>query len=74
MIVYCHPYEFCPDELDDYRTEVPLRRRLSQSGGRAASIRRITRLLDTFPFGRFDATLRSWGIPPSPASASAVAA
>jgi polysaccharide deacetylase family protein (PEP-CTERM system associated) len=63
MIMYCHPYEFSPRELDDYRGEVPARERLSQSSGRAASIRRITRLLDTFPFGRFDDTLRSWGLP-----------
>lgn len=74
MIMYCHPYEFDPRELDDYRGEISRRHRLSQSSGRAASVRRMARLLDNLPFGRFDETLRSWGLqPPLPAATFAVA-
>lgn len=61
-ILYFHPYEFSPHELDDYRGEVALSRRLSQSLGRKALVERLTRLLDAFPFGRFDETLSSWGL------------
>ena len=60
VILYFHPYEFSPRELDDYRGAVPLSRRLSQSLGRKALVERLTRLLQAFPFGRFDETLRSW--------------
>ncbi len=59
-ILYFHPYEFSPRELDDYRGEIPLSRRLSQGLGRKALVERLTRLLKAFPFGRFDETLRSW--------------
>ncbi len=62
-ILYCHPYEFSPAELDDYRGLIPARQRLSQSVGRAASIKRLRSLLESLPFGRFDETLRAWGIP-----------
>jgi len=61
-ILYFHPYEFNAQELDEYRSEVPLSRRWSQSLGRKASIERLTRLLKGFPFGRFDETLRAWGL------------
>ena len=63
-IIYCHPYEFSPHELDDFRGQVPGRVRLSQSLGRAALARRMTSLLRTFPFGPLDATLRSWRMDP----------
>jgi hypothetical protein len=62
-IMYCHPYEFSPRELDDYRGRIPTRQRLSQSLGRAASIERMRSLLERLPFGRFDDTLSAWGIP-----------
>jgi polysaccharide deacetylase family protein (PEP-CTERM system associated) len=65
-IMYCHPYEFSPRELDDYRGQIPTRQRLSQSLGRGASIKRMRSLLERLPFGRFDDTLSSWGIPMSP--------
>jgi polysaccharide deacetylase family protein (PEP-CTERM system associated) len=65
-ILYCHPYEFSPRELDDYRGVIPARQRLSQSMGRAASIRRMRSLMTALPFGRFDETLRSWGISSGP--------
>jgi len=62
VILYCHPYEFSPRELDDYRDQIPLSRRLSQSMGRNAAIERFTALMGRFPFGRFDETLSSWGL------------
>ena len=62
-IMYCHPYEFSPRELNDYRGRIPARQRLSQSLGRGASIKRMRSLLGRLPFGRFDDTLESWGIP-----------
>jgi polysaccharide deacetylase family protein (PEP-CTERM system associated) len=61
-IVYCHPYEFNARELDDFRGEVPGRRRLSQSVGRGRFIPRLKRLFAELPFGRFDHVLREWGI------------
>ena len=67
-IMYCHPYEFSPRELDDYRGDIPTRQRLSQSLGRASSVRRMRSLLARLPFGRFDETLGSWGIPMPPAA------
>jgi len=60
VILYFHPYEFDPRELDDYRDDVTRSRRLSQSLGRRALADRLTRLLREFPFGRFDETLSSW--------------
>ena len=63
VVLYCHPYEFSPRELDDYRGEIPWSLRRSQSFGRAASMKRFARLLKTLPFGRFDETLRCWGLP-----------
>jgi polysaccharide deacetylase family protein (PEP-CTERM system associated) len=62
VILYCHPYEFNPRELDDYRGQIRPARRLSQSMGRNATIKRFTRLMGTFPFGRFDETLSAWGL------------
>ena len=72
VVLYCHPYEFSPRELDDYRGAVPWSRRRSQSFGRAASMKRYARLLRTLPFGRFDDTLRCWGLleEPEPARRS----
>jgi len=59
-IVYCHPYEFNPTELDEYRGQVPLRVRLHQGLGRRAFSRRIRHLLVTLPFGRMDEVLNGW--------------
>lgn len=63
VIVYCHPYEFSPRELDDYRGEISWSRRVSQSFGRSAAMKRFARVMSTLPFGRFDDTLRCWGLP-----------
>jgi hypothetical protein len=61
-VVYCHPYEFAPDELDGYRDRVPARMRAQQGMGRKAIARRVRRLLAELPFGRFDDTLAAWGL------------
>jgi polysaccharide deacetylase family protein (PEP-CTERM system associated) len=61
-IVYCHPYEFNPTELDDYRGRIPTLLRLSQSVGRDSFARRVRALLASGRFGRFDAVLASWGL------------
>ena len=60
-IIYCHPYEFSPDELKGYR-DVPARLRLSQGIGRRSFADRVRRLLAGFPFGRFSDVLADWGL------------
>jgi polysaccharide deacetylase family protein (PEP-CTERM system associated) len=59
-IVYCHPYEFNPRELDDYADRVPLAFRLYQGMGRASFAGRVRHLLRTLPFGRLDQVIRTW--------------
>jgi polysaccharide deacetylase family protein (PEP-CTERM system associated) len=63
-IVYCHPYEFNPHELDDYRKhpDVSWRLRASQQLGRGSFTARVRSLLGTFSFGRLDAVLETWGL------------
>jgi polysaccharide deacetylase family protein (PEP-CTERM system associated) len=61
-VIYCHPYEFNPRELDDYRRSVPTRLRVSQGLGRGSFAQRVRTLLRSVPFGRFDDVLTSWGI------------
>ena len=61
-IVYCHPYEFDPTELDAYRDRVPLSFRLHQGLGRRALVRRMRGLFAALPFGRLDAVLAAWGL------------
>ena len=65
VVLYCHPYEFSPRELDDYRNAIPASQRLSQSIGRAAAMKRFERVMSTLRFGRFDETLDAWGLPES---------
>ncbi len=62
VVVYCHPYEFNPAEMQDYGDRVPWARRVHQGLGRASFIRRVERLLRVLPFGRFDAMLKTWRI------------
>jgi polysaccharide deacetylase family protein (PEP-CTERM system associated) len=61
-VVYTHPYEFNPRELDEYGGRVPERLRLAQSLGRQSLVARVGRLLSRLPFGRFDATLEAWAL------------
>jgi polysaccharide deacetylase family protein (PEP-CTERM system associated) len=62
VVIYCHPYEFNPTELAEFRTEVSFRRRLSQGFGRRSSRRRIKGLSEALPFGRLDQVLAAWGV------------
>jgi polysaccharide deacetylase family protein (PEP-CTERM system associated) len=59
-IVYCHPYEFNPEELDDYREHVSPMFRIYQGLGRGSFEGRIRHLLTSLPFGRMDEVLRVW--------------
>jgi polysaccharide deacetylase family protein (PEP-CTERM system associated) len=61
-VIYCHPYEFNPSELNDYRGVVSTPLRLSQGFGRSSFAARIRSLLSTLQFGRFDAVLEACGL------------
>jgi polysaccharide deacetylase family protein (PEP-CTERM system associated) len=61
-VVYCHPYEFNPGELAEFRGQVPYRTRLSQGIGRASFRQRVKALLESLPFGRLDEVLAAWQI------------
>jgi polysaccharide deacetylase family protein (PEP-CTERM system associated) len=61
-VVYCHPYEFNPQELADYSGRVSRTLALSQGLGRQHFAARIRRLLSGLPFGRFDDVLTAWGL------------
>jgi polysaccharide deacetylase family protein (PEP-CTERM system associated) len=56
-IIYCHPYEFNPDELADFRGKAPSRFLFTQGIGRRQFAERMRHLLGTFSFGRFDEVL-----------------
>ena len=60
-IVYCHPYEFNPDELAGY-ADVSRRVLLSQGAGRRTFARRMQSLLTTFSFGTLADVLDTWGV------------
>lgn len=60
-VVYCHPYEFNPDELADYHA-APRAFRVTQSLGRQRFAARVGRLLDRFEFGRLCDVLEAWGL------------
>lgn len=49
-IVYMHPYEYDPAEMNFYKTKVPWIRRLHQGLGRKGFPRKIDRLLEEFEF------------------------
>jgi polysaccharide deacetylase family protein (PEP-CTERM system associated) len=61
-VVYCHPYEFAPAELEEYRGKVPSRVLRVQSLGRRRFVPRLRRLLRSHAFGRFDDVLAAWGV------------
>lgn len=61
-VVYCHPYEFSPDELAHYRGQVPERFRRAQGLGRKAFVPRLRNLLRSMRFGRLDDVLGAWGV------------
>ncbi len=60
-VVYCHPYEFNPDELADY-PDVPRSFRISQHLGRRRFAARVRRLLEGSDFGRLCDALAAWGL------------
>jgi hypothetical protein len=60
-VVYCHPYEFNSDELDDYR-HVSRRLRLSQGIGRRGFGERVRALISSFAFGRLSDVLDAWSL------------
>ena len=59
-IIYCHPYEFHPRELDSYRGLVSPAVLLYQGLGRASFVERVKGLLSRFRFGRLDEVLDSY--------------
>jgi len=60
-IVYCHPYEFNPVELAEYKGLVPEKFRRAQGLGRSRFVPRLKSLLETMRFGRLDDVLIAWG-------------
>jgi polysaccharide deacetylase family protein (PEP-CTERM system associated) len=60
VVVYCHPYEFNDQELDDYQRAVSPVVRLSQNLGRSSFVGRVRALLTKLRFGRFDEVLDAW--------------
>lgn len=60
VILYCHPYEWNPNEMSDYRGRVSPYLAFTQSLGRDAFVRRMRRLFATRPFGRFDQVIDDW--------------
>jgi polysaccharide deacetylase family protein (PEP-CTERM system associated) len=63
-VLYCHPYEFNPHELAEYRGKAPRAFRFQQGLGRRAFVRRLRRLSAEIPLGRLDTTLAAWGAAP----------
>ena len=60
VILYCHPYEFSPEEMDEYRGRVGAGCRFTQGIGRASFIRRVNHLLSALPFGLFAEVMQGW--------------
>jgi polysaccharide deacetylase family protein (PEP-CTERM system associated) len=61
-IIYCHPYEFAPDELDEFRGDVSPLFLHYQRLGRRQFAPRVRYLFDALPFGRMDSVLANWGV------------
>jgi polysaccharide deacetylase family protein (PEP-CTERM system associated) len=62
VIVYCHPYEITPEEIDEFRGRVPRFFLWSQRLGRQRFAARIKHLFNSLPFGRMDTVLTNWSI------------
>jgi polysaccharide deacetylase family protein (PEP-CTERM system associated) len=62
VVVYCHPYEFNPGELKEYRGRVSPWFLAKQGLGRGRFVKRVRHLLTALPFGRFDEVLAGWGV------------
>jgi polysaccharide deacetylase family protein (PEP-CTERM system associated) len=61
-IVYCHPYEIAPEEIDEFEDRVSPLFLQSQRLGRRHFASRIKHLLSVLPFGRMDSVLANWGL------------
>jgi polysaccharide deacetylase family protein (PEP-CTERM system associated) len=61
-IVYCHPYEFAPNELDEFKGRVSPLFLYYQRLGRSRFAPRIQYLFSALPFGRMDSVLANWGV------------
>jgi polysaccharide deacetylase family protein (PEP-CTERM system associated) len=59
-VIYCHPYEFRAEEIDEYRNQVNPFFAIYQKSGRRGFVRRLRRLLKEFKFGRLDQCLTRW--------------
>lgn len=60
VILYCHPYEWTPTEMDEYRGRVSPSLAFTQSLGRGAFIRRMRHFFSRLRFGRFDQAIAGW--------------
>jgi polysaccharide deacetylase family protein (PEP-CTERM system associated) len=60
VILYCHPYEWNPREMDEFRGKVDPFMAFTQSLGRDSFIRSMRRLFSTLPFGSFDEVISGW--------------
>ena len=60
-VIYCHPYEFAPDELAGYHN-LPWKLRVSQGLGRSRFEARMSKLLRNVPFGSLRDVLDAWSV------------
>jgi hypothetical protein len=61
-IIYCHPYEIAPHEIDEFKGRVSPMFLRSQSWGRRHFAARIQHLFKKLPFGRMDSVLANWRV------------
>lgn len=61
-IVYCHPYEIAPEEIDEYKGLVSPLFLQYQRLGRPQFGSRLGHLFSELSFGRMDSVLANWGI------------
>jgi len=57
FVIYCHPYEFNPEELRMILRRIPLTRRLHQGLGRGNFQKKVSHLLKTKAFGTMSSVL-----------------
>jgi hypothetical protein len=57
-ILYFHPYEYDPAEMEEFKKAVSLKQRLHQGLGRKGFPRKVDRLLSEFRFGPLGEALK----------------
>ena len=63
VIIYCHPYEYNAHDMDEYyQMNVSKTFLFTQSLGRKYYGKKMDRLFQGLPFGRFDQVLETWRI------------